>query len=297
METTKQNFSIKDLEYLSGVKAHTIRMWEKRYKVLAPVRSETNIRSYDLSCLQKILNVSFLSDYGYKISKIAKFSGERIAILVKEVAQGDSLHAKAINAFKISMINFDVSVFNKTYENLSRDLTFQSICHNYFLPLLDNMGFLCQDKMINPAHEQFLTGLIRQKLYLNIAILENEIIYQGDEWFILFLPENEIHDIGLLFLNFELQSLQRHTIYLGPSLPLSNMKYLLEIHPKLKFVSYLTHTQGELSKFLLEFEKVLCQESKRELNLFGSQLHFRDLSHLPSNIKVYKSIPEFSNSL
>ena len=150
---------------------------------------------------------------------------------MKEVAECVSLEANAINAFKFAMINFDASLFNKTYHNLLNRQNFQNICHHFFLPLLDEMGFLWQDKTINPVYEQFLTGLIRQKLYINIASLENENIHTTPEWYVLFLPEKEIQDLGLLFLNFELQFLQRRTIFLVPSLPMNDMKYLLELHP------------------------------------------------------------------
>lgn len=297
MEHIKQNFSIKDLEHLSGVKAHTIRIWEKRYNILTPERTDTNIRTYDVCNLQKILNVTFLNDHGYKISRIAKLSEPEISKMVKEVAASSSVQSRAINSFKIAMINFDQALFNKTYNSLLETKTFQKIFHEVFIPLLDEIGLLWQTDTINPVHEHFLVGLIKQKLYLNIAQLENEGNYRDESLYVLFLPENEIHDLGILYLNYELNLNQRKTIYLGPSMPIKDMKYLLEIHTNPKFISYLTIAPREIPEFIQEFDKELCQESVKELNLFGARIQSLDPTRQPSHIKLYKSITEFANTL
>lgn len=297
MELIKQNFSIKDLENLSGIKAHTIRIWEKRYNILNPNRTETNIRSYDLSNLQKILNVTFLNEHGYKISRIAKLSDPEIFKMVKSVAASASVQNRAINSFKIAMINFDQVLFNTTYNSLLEKKSFREIFHDIFLPLLTEIGLLWQTDTINPVHEHFLVGLIKQKLYLNIALLEDNNEYLNDELYVLFLPENEIHDLGILYLNYELNFHNRKTIYLGPSMPIVDMKYLLEIHPNPKFISYLTVGVTEVTDFIAEFETELCQNKARELHLFGARIQSLDPSDQPTHIKIYKSITEFANQL
>ncbi|WP_026837880.1 MerR family transcriptional regulator [Gillisia sp. JM1] len=295
MEQVKQNFSIKDLEHLSGIKAHTIRIWEKRYNILTPNRTETNIRTYDLEGLQKILNVTFLNDHGYKISRIAKLTDPEIGKMVKEVASTASEENRAINSFKISMVNFDSNLFHKTYLNLLESKSFREIFLQIFIPLLNEIGLLWQTDTINPVHEHFLVGLIKQKLYLNIAQLETSGDYNGEELYVLFLPENEIHDLGILYLNYELNFHHKKTIYLGPSMPLKDMRYLLEIHPNPTFISYLTTEPRELSDFIKEFDVFLGKDKKMELNLFGSKIQSVDPNSLSPNIKIYKSIPEFAN--
>lgn len=297
MEHLKQNFSIKDLEHLSGIKAHTIRIWEKRYNILTPDRTDTNIRTYDLSSLQKILNVTFLNGHGYKISRIAKLSHEEVGKMVKEVAASSSEQSRAINSFKIAMINFDQVLFNHTYNKLLESKSFREIFHHIFLPLLEEIGLLWQTDTINPVHEHFLVGLIKQKLYLNIGLLENGSSYNNDELFVLFLPENEIHDLGILYLNYELNLHRKKTIYLGPSMPMADMKYLLEIHPNPKFISYLTIAPKDLTEFIGEFERELCFDKKRELSLFGARIQAADPINQQENIHIYKSIPEFANQL
>lgn len=295
MEHIKQNFSIKDLEHLSGIKAHTIRIWEKRYNILTPNRTDTNIRSYDLESLQKILNVTFLNEHGYKISRIAKLTDPEIGQMVKEVAASASEQNRAINSFKIAMINFDSNLFNNTYNKLLESRSFQEIFLEIFIPLLNEIGLLWQTNTINPVHEHFLVGLVKQKLYLNIALLDSKENYVNEELYILFLPENEIHDLGILYINYELSLNKRKTIYLGPSMPLSDMKYILEIHPDPKFISYLTIEPKDVSEFIKEFDDTLGGNGKKELNLFGSKIQSIDPSNLPNNIKIFKSIPEFSN--
>ncbi|NND62192.1 MAG: MerR family transcriptional regulator, partial [Flavobacteriaceae bacterium] len=118
----KTHFSIKDLEQLSGVKAHTIRIWEKRYDLLTPSRSETNIRSYSSACLQKLLNVTSLYNDGYKISKIAKFDEEEIAELVREREISNN-HTFAIDNLKMAMLAFDHDLFEKTFDQLLEQYT------------------------------------------------------------------------------------------------------------------------------------------------------------------------------
>lgn len=297
MEFIKQNFSIKDLEHLTRVKAHTIRIWEKRYKILEPQRTTTNIRTYDINDLQKILNVAFLNSHGYKISRISKLNGEQVISLVRKVAASTSVQSRALNSFKIAMLNFDRFLFEQTFRELNETRDFRSIFHQILLPLLDEIGILWQTGAINPVHEHFLAALIKQKLYENIALLEDEKKSWGDDLFVLFLPENEIHDLGLLFLNYELNYHRRKTIFLGPSLPLNNMKYILEIHPNPRFISYLTVAPRDVSEFITEFEKELCQDVKRELNLFGARIQPLDPTKRPANIRIYKSIPEFVNHL
>ena len=295
MEHIKQNFSIKDLEHLSGIKAHTIRIWEKRYNILTPNRTETNIRTYDLESLQKILNVTFLNGHGYKISRIAKLSDPEIGKMVKEVAATASEENRAINSFKISMVNFDSNLFHKTYLNLTDSKSFREIFLEIFIPLLNEIGLLWQTDTINPVHEHFLVGLIKQKLYLNIAQLESSEDYEGEELYVLFLPENEIHDLGILYLNYELNFHHKQTIYLGPSMPLNDMRYLLDIHPSPTFISYLTTEPRELTEFLNKFDCIISKDKKMELNLFGSKIQSIDPNSLSSNVKIFKSIPEFAN--
>ncbi|HMI06614.1 MAG TPA: MerR family transcriptional regulator, partial [Flavobacterium sp.] len=144
MNNVKTVFSIKDLENLSGIKAHTIRIWEKRYNVLQPMRTETNIRLYDLASLQKLLNITLLHSHGYKISKISQFPPEKIPQLVREILSERNTKNHAINAFKIAMLNFDQAHFINTYNTLLSEKSFREIFYEVFIPLMDELGILWQ---------------------------------------------------------------------------------------------------------------------------------------------------------
>lgn len=297
MDYIKQNFSIKDLENLSGIKAHTIRIWEKRYNLLSPDRTSTNIRTYDNSNLQKILNVAFLNENGYKISRISKLSDEEISDMVKKVNASSSVESRAINHFKMAMLNFDEAAFNDTFHYLKQHKSFREIFHETFIPLLDQIGMLWQTSTIKPIHEHFLADLIKQKIYLEIGKEKEEKSFNNEKIYVLFLPENEIHDIGILYLYYELLNHNHKTIYLGPSLPLSDIQHLLESHKNLIFLTYCTIQPTEVEKYLEEFQEELCKEVSYDLLLFGQKIRELDRKNLPSNIKAYNSITAFTQTL
>lgn len=297
MELIKQNFSIKDLENLSGIKAHTIRIWEKRYNILNPDRTATNIRMYDSANLQKILNVAFLNEHGYKISRISKLSEEEIAKMVRSISASASKENRAQNSFKLSMMNFDEELFNSTYNNLRKDKTFREIFNQVFLPLLEQIGMLWQTDTIKPIHEHYIVDLIKQKLYFNLAEIKKELKPTSDKLYVLFLPENEIHDIGIIYLYYELLYHGNKAIYLGPSLPLSDLDYLLERHDKISFVSYFTTAPGDVEDFIDEFKERVCEKETYELLLFGHKL--RDIQHkeLPTFVKTHTSLNQLIDKL
>ena len=164
MNTVKSTFSIKDLESFGGIKAHTIRMWERRYNLLEPERTPTNIRTYSLEDLQKLLNVTFLLDHNFKISKIAKNSSDEIASLVAEIVEEKDLGTNhhAINSFNIAMMNFDQRLFSQTYNQLRKTLDFRSVFFEVFIPLLEKIGLLWQAGVVNPAHEHFIELLRKE---------------------------------------------------------------------------------------------------------------------------------------
>lgn len=299
MELVKQNFSIKDLEHLSGIKAHTIRIWEKRYNILTPDRTSTNIRTYDSSNLQKILNIAFLNEHGYKISRISKLSEEEIGKMVKRITASSSVENRAVNAFKMAMIDFDEGLFNRTYASLEEEKSFQEIFQEVFLPLLGEIGTLWQTDTIKPIHEHYIVELIREKLYLNIAAVKQEVTPDPDTLYVLFLPKNEIHDVGLLYINYQLLLNGKTSIFLGPNLPISNLKYLLEKNDNIIFMSYSTIEPHDIQEFINEFQDEICKEKPRKLFLFGNRVRqFEEKKKsLPANVKFFPSIQEFVRTL
>lgn len=299
MGNIKQNFSIKDLESLSGIKAHTIRMWEKRYKVLEPKRTETNIRSYGVNGLQKILNIAFLNENGYKISRISKMSDKEIGELVQKITTSRSNTNRAVKSLKVAMMNFDQALFLKTYDGLLEHNTFREIYNEVFIPLLKEIGFLWQAGTITPAHEQFISTLIKQKLFLNIEKLQFEKPSKTDKVFILFLPEEEIHDIGLFYTNYELLLHGYKVIFLGQSLPMEDLSYLSKLFDYTVFVSYLTVKPEDIEGYLDRFTKNICTSDHCEYWLLGRKANeiIENKIQLPDRIKAFEDINQLTLNL
>ena len=299
MNNVKNVFSIKDLENLSGIKAHTIRIWEKRYNVLEPMRTETNIRLYDLQSLQKLLNITLLHNHGYKISKISKFPVDQIPSIVREIISEKSVKSHAINAFKMAMMNFDQTLFINTYDNLLSQRSFKEIFYDVFMPLMSEIGLLWQADTISPAHEHFITYLIKQKLLINTEKLQFTEPVKNDRIFILFLPLNEIHELGLMYLNYEFILSGYKTIYLGESVPTDSLTDVLKYFDNLTFVSYLTvqPDKNEVDKFVKDITKNILVEDTTELWLIGRLTQEINVTDLDSKVKIFNSIQEMASEM
>ncbi|WP_108425745.1 MerR family transcriptional regulator [Flagellimonas amoyensis] len=292
MNSVKNSFSIRDMENLSGIKAHTIRIWEKRYNLFDPERTDTNIRTYSLASLQKLLNVTLLYNNGYKISKIAKLEDSKIPALVKEIVAKNSEKSHALNSLKLAMLNFDQSLFLKTYNNLMEDRTFTDIFNKVFIPLLNELGLLWQTNTISPAHEHFISNLIKQKIYIHTEQLQIEEPTRKDKVYVLFLPENEIHEIGLLYINYQIALRGYKTIYLGQTMPIENLVDLLKYYNNIRFISYFTvaPTQHDLNDYLKRFNEVLEMSPDSKLYALGHQIQHINKEGLPDTVKLFNSI-------
>ena len=296
MNNVKSIFSIKDLENLSGIKAHTIRIWEKRYGVLEPMRADTNIRLYDLESLQKLLNITLLHNHGYKISKISQFPADKIPQIVRDIVTDKSVKSHAINAFKMAMMNFDQTLFFSTYDNLLSKQTFKEIFYDVYMPLMEELGLLWQTDTISPAHEHFISYLIKQKLLINTEKLQVEQPTKTDKIFVLYLPPNEIHELGLMYLNYEFLLHGYKTIYLGESVPTSSLKDVYKYFENITFVSYVTVEPSKeyINAYIENLKKELLIDSNTNLWLIGKMVDEIDENLLNENISVYQSIKEMT---
>ncbi|MGJ8550524.1 MerR family transcriptional regulator [Winogradskyella wichelsiae] len=299
MNNIKNRFSIKDLENLTGIKAHTIRIWEKRYNLLEPKRTETNIRYYDLASFQKLLNVKYLNSNGYKISKIATIEPQEIPQLVRELATKTNLDSHAINAFKLAMINFDQALFYKTYETLLTEKSFENIFYNIFIPLLTEIGLLWQTDTITPAHEHFISILIRQKILINTEKVQSKQSHHPVKTFVLYLPDNEIHDLGLTFINHEVISNGHRSIFLGQSVPLESLIELKNYYDDITFISYFTikPEKENLLTYIDQFNELLLEDSTSNFWILGNRVNDLDTEELPNNVITYKTIKSLTDAL
>ncbi|MDX6746217.1 MerR family transcriptional regulator [Polaribacter sp. PL03] len=292
MNNIKQDFTIKDLENISGIKAHTIRIWEKRYNLLEPQRTETNIRYYSNQNLQKLLNVVLLSKNNFKISKIAKMSDEDIILQSREVAFATGIKDDAINALKLSMLQFNKTLFNETYNKLIEIKTFKEVFKEVLIPFLNHIGLLWQTDTLLPAHEHFISNLIAQKIHINTADLERKN-KDFNKTYVLFLPENEIHELGLLYLNYELVLKGNKTIYLGQNLPLDNLNYFFENKSELTFVTSLTVQpyDDKIESYFNEIESIL-EKSKHQFIAIGKKTSLIKNNDYKFNISFFDTITD-----
>ncbi|MHB1146523.1 MAG: MerR family transcriptional regulator [Lutibacter sp.] len=300
MNNIKTEFTIKDLENFSGIKAHTIRIWEKRYNLFQPKRTDSNIRYYDMHSLLKLLNVSLLYNNGLKISKIATLSDAKMELSVKELVFKEGFESNALNSFKLAMLNFDEGLFNQTYNSLISQTSFRNIFTEIFIPFLNEIGILWQVQSITPAHEHFITNLIKQKILINTEKLQFLQPNKTTRKFVLYLPMNEIHELGLLYLHFELLFHGYHSIYLGQSVPVENLNDLQKIFSDICFVTYLTvePSKETVEEYLQQVYSEVLKNTNDNLWVLGSKLTLYDSDSFKNDkIKFFKSLADLLNIL
>lgn len=265
-------YSIKELERISGIKAHTLRIWEKRFELLNPDRTDTNIRYYSDDDLKKLLNVSLLCNSGEKISRVASLSDKEMAEAVQSLESNGMMKEKRVDDFVKSMLDVDEVAFVKTFDQCIHDLGFHDTIINVIFPFLNKVGILWLSDEIQPVHEHFTTNLIRNKMIASIDALP--MVENGKKG-VLFLPDNEYHELGLIFFNFLLKQKGIKTYYLGQATPTAEVKALVEaieadfvltytmIKNKMEIQSYLE----ELDSFSLKHKFFLEHKSQRIFKL------------------------------
>ena len=298
LNNIKTQFSIKDLENFTGIKAHTIRIWEKRYGLLKPQRTDTNIRYYNSNNFLKLLNINLLYNNGLKISKIAQLSEAEIELKAREVASDKAVEQAALNQLKIAMVNFDTVLFNETYSKLLASKSFREIFLEIFIPFLEYIGLLWQTKSIKPAHEHFISNLIIQKIQANIEKNQSLHFNKSDQVFVLFLPMDEIHELGLLYVHFELSLRGLHSIYLGPNIAVDHLSDLTALHDQINFISYFTvqPPDDEIYGYLNQLNDELLK-GQHQFWFLGRKALDYSLNGNLKRVKAFKSVQDLLNVL
>jgi MerR family transcriptional regulator, light-induced transcriptional regulator len=230
----QQEFSIKELESFTGVKAHTIRIWEQRYGILSPERSDTNIRKYTDKDLKVLLNVSLLNSLGHKISNIAKMSDDDIAEIISRHSSPEHNDLMMMHTLKTSMLHYDENSFNAFVDPYIVEHGLEATFKQVFLPFLRQIGYLWQTNAICPAQEHFISNLVRQKMFSQIEKMA-PLPSTKETTFVLYLPELEIHEISLIMMHFILRLNGYKTIFLGQSVPIEDLE---EVHKRLGDVEF-----------------------------------------------------------
>jgi DNA-binding transcriptional MerR regulator len=223
-----RKYHITELEQLSGIKAHTIRIWEKRYQLIEPERSGTNIRMYSDEQVRKLLNVATLLANGFKISRIAALNPEELAKKVQELQGGehksDAITISYINQFVASLLDLNEPAFERTYSAVVTRYGLYDGMTKVFYPLMRKIGLLWAMGEVMPVEEHFASVIIRRKL---LSAIDGQVPAQGrGKKYLLMLPPDEWHEIGLLFSDFILRSAGVPTLYLGSNVPYENLPSL-----------------------------------------------------------------------
>lgn len=282
------SYSIKDLEQVTGIKAHTIRIWEQRYNFLQPSRTETNIRSYSSEELKTILNVSLLNKYGFKISHIDKMSAEQIEEKILSLNQIDAIRERVVNVLIKEMVSLNMHAFEKQLDIYIGQKGVDKTITEIVFPFLERVGILWMTNHINPAQEHLATNLLRQKIILGIERLP--AVSEHNKNVILFMPEGEYHEIGLLFVYFLLKQEGIYVNYLGANVPMKDLVYLTAVKKPNYVFCHLTSPSKvfKIDRFLTQIGQV-----SNTTPVMLSGLFMKDYKgKLSENIAVKKSLAE-----
>ncbi len=282
-------YSIKDLEKLSGIKAHTIRIWEQRYNIINPKRTKTNIRYYQDEDLKYLLNIALLNKNGIKISKIAKMSKQDIAEKVSAISEINFEYATQLDALTISMIEMDKSKFDRIIDTNIQQLGFERTMVEIIYPFLDKLSVLWLTGSINPVQENFMSFLIRQKI---IVAIDREPYNPTPDsrTFMLYLPEGEKQELTLLFMHYLLRARQHNVIYLGQDISLTDLKDAVAIQPPDYIFTLITETfsQEPVQKYI---DRLSENFSGCEMLLSGYQVVAQPVK-TPPNVHVLQSLDQ-----
>ena len=281
-------FTIKDLENLSGIKAHTIRIWEQRYSFLKPERTDTNIRYYNNDDLKTILNISILNKYGYKISHINKMSVNDVQARVAELNIAGAQQEKIVNELIQMMVDLDTAGFEKLLDKQIVANGIEKTIIKIIFPFFERIGILWQTGHINPAQEHLTTNIIRQKLIVGID--NAKPLLKIKKSFLLFLPEKEHHELGLLLVHYLLKRRGAEVSYIGANVPLKDAQFVAEAkRPDYIYIHLTSSSPG------FNFEKFLQQATenipKSKFIISGYTTHSYKRS-VPKHVEFKHSLAE-----
>lgn len=290
-QAMESKYSIRDLEHLTGVKAHTIRIWEQRYEIVKPERTDTNIRYYKDQDLKRLLNVAVLVHGGMKISKVAEMTDAERNALVLDASKYQGNHESQINGLKIAMLEFNENLFERILTNSMATLGSEQTFSKIIGGLIQQIGVLWQTNTISVAHEHFASNLIRQKLYVAIDDVMGSMQTEGEKTYLLYLPADELHELGLLYLSYLLQNAGHRVVYLGQSVPI---EYLFEVMDNVHIDSlvsiFTTYPyKDDIPKY---FEAAAEMLGSRKINWIvgGRQLNEFDASKLDDRFTVLGNV-------
>lgn len=285
-------YSIKDLEKLSGIQAHTIRIWEKRYHLVTPKRTTTNIRVYTDEDLKRLLNVAALNHNGLKISKIAKLTEAEIKSNIMILSADTSNADNQIESLVVAMVELNEVKFETILKAQIDQRGIEDVFIKIIHPFLVKIGVLWQTGNIHPAQEHFVSNIIKKKLFVAIDALE---LKTDSPKFIMFLPEGEYHEIGLLFYTYLVKKNGFYPIYLGQSVPFEDLISANNSYgADYLFTTFVTTLQDfSFSEYVVELSKTF---KKQKIFIPGNIIQKLEVKRITNVVKI-KSPDHFKELL
>lgn len=289
-------YSIKDLEKYSGIKAHTIRIWEQRYNLLVPKRTATNIRYYDEEQLKYLLNVTLLLDNGFKISQVCKFTENEFYEQLKEIINADSTSKRdqqvtsAVNELVLSMLELDERRFEKILSSALLQRTFEEVLQEVIYPFLKRIGVMWRTGEVSTAQEHFIYQLIRQKII--VAIDGLLMPPKNAEKYLLFLPKSEFHDLLILLFTYILKNRGKQCIYLGVDIPFKDLKQVTSITKPDTLFTFIKAPASKIDTqaYVYELSETFTE---KDILITGNPYFMEELDY-PDNVLL---IPEIEDLL
>lgn len=291
----RDKYFIKDIENITGIKAYTLRIWEQRYDMLTPKRTDTNIRYYEEDDLKYLMNVSILNANGFKISKIAKMSREEVQSQTLSISEGSSKYENQIQALTTAMLSFDEKEFNKILSISILKVGMEETVTQIIFPFMQHVGVLWLSGSIHVAHEHFITNIIRQRMYVSLDQI-NPNPSPLSKKFLLFVPNGENHDLSLLFAAYMLKTKGQQVIYLGTSTPLEDLNKVFKLHkPDAVFCAITgSNSQVPIQVYVHSLQRTF---PGTPVLLTGKQVIRRRDLKLPPGIRVVSSPDEFNEAI
>lgn len=285
-----QLFTIKDIENLSGIKAHTLRIWEQRYNMFVPKRKESSHRVYDNEDVKELLQIAFLYHNGWKISKIAALPGHEREQIVRDAPMNTNNFSTYILKLIDAVLDFDEQQFRLLIDEVIEAVGFDKCIIEVCYPYMKKIGMLWVTNNVIPAQEHFSSYIIQNKI-----IAETEKLKRTDyaeRELILFSPQNEFHELPLLFINYLLIKNGWNIIYLGSDISLPILQQLNKTNPaKGLYMHLLTNFTGYDAD---EYFHILCHTfPDKQIIASGSVVHLVKRSF--TNLLLLRSDKEIHN--
>jgi DNA-binding transcriptional MerR regulator len=283
------HYSIKEIEQLSGIKAHTLRIWEQRYNFIKPKRTDTNIRYYDDNDLRFVLNVSLLKDHGHKISHICSMPEQDIQLEVSRLMDKKMGFSEQIQALTLSMLELDEERFEKTLNTNILQIGFERTMMNLIYPFFQRIGILWQTGAITPAQEHFISYLVRQKI---IVAIDGQFVSPDNyhNTYLLYLPENELHEMSLLFSSYLIKSRNNKVIYIGQNVPHNDLVNIYKDHNPDFLLTVMTTNPptNEAQAYIYKLSETFINS---KILISGHQVVGQDLE-IPENVVLLNKLQD-----